>query len=113
EGAQELSRRSVAERLVRPDVVVIAAPRFDRAPCVAEAPEPMLAQALVPEAPVEAFDERILDWFARLDEVQLDAFLVGPGVEGLTGELRAVVDDDAHGQTTLLLQALQDVDHSL
>jgi hypothetical protein len=51
-------------------------------------------KTLIPEPPVEAFDEGVLDWLARVDEPQLDAVLVRSLVEHPARELRAVVHQD-------------------
>lgn len=45
--------------------VVLLSPEFDRSLGVLEAQEPVLAEALVTELPVEALDVRILDRSAR------------------------------------------------
>src|ERR1700676_2024269 len=54
----------------------------------------MLIQAFITESAVEAFDERILDGLAWLDEAELHALLVGPLVEHAARELRPVVQLD-------------------
>src|SRR5262249_55406961 len=63
-----------------------------------ETQEPVLVQALVAELAVEGFDEGVLHWLPRPDEVKLDVALIRPGVEHLAGELRPVVGDDHRGQ---------------
>ena len=52
----------------------------------------MLIQAFVEQPAIEALDIGVLDRFARLDKVQLDAAPVRPGIQGAARELRAVVD---------------------
>ncbi len=50
-------------------VVVVDAPRLDRALRVVEADKPVLVQAFVAECFVEALDERILRRLPRIDEI--------------------------------------------
>jgi hypothetical protein len=78
--------------------VVLEAPRLDDLASVVERVEPVGVQALVAEAAIEALDEGVLRRGAGLDEVQCDAALVGPLVEGVGDELRAVVDHDGRRQ---------------
>ena len=73
-------------------MVVIIAPVGQEAPGVGEPQEPVLIQALVPQLPVEAFDVAVLRRLARLDEVQLDAVLVGPLIQRPADELGAIVE---------------------
>jgi hypothetical protein len=51
-------------------------------------------QALVPETPVEALDERVFHRLAGADELKLDPAQVCPRIKCLPGELRAVVEHD-------------------
>jgi hypothetical protein len=53
--------------------------------------EELLIEALLAQAAVERFDERILNRFARFDELQLHLALAGPYIHHPTGKLRAVV----------------------
>ena len=46
------------------------------------------------ERPVETFDEGTLIRFPRLDELNPDVTVVGPGVEDVVTELGTVVGDD-------------------
>ena len=86
--------------------VVINSPLLDRAFRVRDRKGPVQVQALVSECPVEAFDEFILDWLARLDEVELHTSSVGRGIERTAAELGAVVRDDHFGQASGLFEAL-------
>src|SRR5437588_519881 len=79
---------------MRTPLVVIHSPLFTHAPCFFQADEPVLAQALVTELPVEALDITVLHRLARIDEAQRDSTLGRPLIHGLTCELRAVVHDD-------------------
>jgi len=57
----------------------------------------MVVQAFIPKPAVEALDERILRRFARLDQLELHAVLVGPLVQCLAGEFRPLVSPDRLG----------------
>ncbi len=85
----------VLQGTVRPDVVVVGSPLFNRVAGVEPITEPMLVETLIPELAVEAFDECVLCRFARLDEVQLHAVILRPEEQCLAGELRAVVHIEA------------------
>src|SRR5690606_4758038 len=67
-------------------------------------------QAVVAEGAVEALDEAVLHRLARLNEVDLDATGIRPGVERPARELRTVVGHDHVGQASLAPQALEHLD---
>ena len=75
-------------------VIVIMSPGFGDPPGFGKASEPVLVQALIPEAPVEALAGAVLHGLPWLNEVVPDPALVAPLVEHPAGELRAVVRDD-------------------
>jgi hypothetical protein len=54
----------------------------------------MRVEAFFSEAAVERFDEAVVGRLARSTEVQNNAVLIGPAVECVGDELRAVVADD-------------------
>src|SRR6185437_3038649 len=83
--------RAPAQGRVRPVVIVVSAPVGHDSLGVSEPQEPVLIQTLVPKPPVETFDEAILRWLARLDEIQPDTVLVGPLIQRPADELGAVV----------------------
>src|SRR3954471_1697723 len=74
--------------------VVVAAPRPDFAPGVIEIFEYLGIEALVTEAPLKRFYEAIFRWLSGCGEVEFDAPIECPGVEGFRRELRAVVGSD-------------------
>jgi hypothetical protein len=84
----------IAQRAVRTLASVIGLPPPNDLAGVGEGPEPVLIQALVAQAPVEAFAVGILDRLAGVDEPQADVSLVSPLVEGPAGQLRPVVQHD-------------------
>lgn len=88
-------------------MVVIVTPSGDQSPSFPERTEPVLVEALVPHPPVEALGVGVLGGLARLDEVDGDAALVSPNVEGLAGELGAVVTQDGSWSATLDHEGLQ------
>jgi len=87
--------REVLQRGMRPDCIVVIAPERQLSPCVIDAVEDFLVEQLVPQAAVEAFDERVLLRFAGIDVVPRHGILVSPLQDCPAGELRAVVADNA------------------
>src|SRR6188768_2464857 len=83
------------------NVVVVVPPDGDFGSCMAERHEPVLVEALIAKLAIEALDESVLGGLAGLNEVQSHLVLIGPSVEGLANELRAIVSDDAAGVPTL------------
>jgi len=69
-------------------------PGFGDLPGFWEASEPVLVQALVPEASVETLAGTLLYGVSWLDEVLSDPSLVVPLIEHPAGELRPVVGDE-------------------
>lgn len=57
----------------------------------------MGVQAVVPEAAVEALDERILHRFASRSLNQLNTMLAGPLIERLAGKFQAMVGSNGLG----------------
>jgi hypothetical protein len=55
-------------------------------------------EAVVAEGAVEGFDEGVLGGFARLDVMEMDMGGLSSEVDGLAGELWAVVGGDGFGQ---------------
>jgi hypothetical protein len=74
---------------------VLLPPTCDLDACIEQVPEPTHTQALFSEPAVEALHMGVLDRLAGLDVAQVDLPLQGPGQEGTTGQLRAVVAADA------------------
>lgn len=93
----KLIRRHAVQRGVRPDAVVVHAPRVDLLPRVRRVAEVLLVQALVPQLAVEAFALAVLRRLARRDPMQLDATLVGPLVERLRGEFKSLYITSSFG----------------
>ena len=100
-------RASGRQGSVRPDLVVIPPPVLDLGLCVAETGEPVIVQALVAEPPVEGLDVAVLDRLSGSDEVDGHARGIGPRVEGLPCELRAVVADDDRWSSSRCEHALK------
>src|SRR5690606_38885798 len=95
---------------MRPRFVVVHSPRLDFLLRIVQGEEPVQVQTLVPEGPIEALDEAILDWLARLNVVNPDVPGVGPGIEGPAGELRSIVGHDDLRQAALLPEPLEHFD---
>ena len=58
--ADELLGSAVAERLVRPELIVVSPPIFDNQSCVRERAELVFVEAFISEPAVERFDIGIL-----------------------------------------------------
>jgi hypothetical protein len=82
---------------VRASLVVVCPPFFDDLASVSEGEEPVFVQALVAQPAVEALDVGVLDGLAGIDEAQANTVLIGPLVEGLAGQLGAVVESISAG----------------
>lgn len=67
---------------------------------MAQTGEPVLVQALVPKAPVEALDEGVLGRFPRLDQLQLHIVLAGPLVQRPPRELGTLIRANGPRQAT-------------
>jgi hypothetical protein len=61
--------------------------------CNSELGEQVLVQALVAQATIERFDEAVLLRLPRGDVVPLDAGVLTPGEDGMTGQFGAIVAD--------------------
>jgi hypothetical protein len=78
-------------------LVVVEAPGFDDVSCLIQRSEQVLVEAFIPVLAIEAFDVGVLHRLAGTDEVQLDAFLVCPGIQRLAGCWRASKTDQKTG----------------
>jgi hypothetical protein len=76
---------------------------------VLHAQKPVLVQAFIAESPVEALDVGVLHGLPGPDEGKAHRPLVGPSVERLTLELRAVIHRNRARQAADLAQPLQDL----
>ena len=72
-------------------MVVMRTPALDDLACIIEAGEPVQIKAVLAELAMEAFDERILSWFARLNEVQLHFGAPRPTEHRFARELWSIV----------------------
>ena len=90
-----------------PLLVVILSPEVDLLLGIRQAQEPVFIQALLTKPSVERLDIRI----ARSTEVQLHAVEVSPPVQAPGNKLRAVVDSNRLGASSLLGHLLQGRDH--
>ena len=72
-------------------VVVVLPPIVDHAAHMAQTGKPLLRQAFVAKAAIEAFDVGILRWLAWLNEAMLDSALSRPRLHHAPCELGAVV----------------------
>jgi hypothetical protein len=79
---------------MRPDGVVVNAPRFDLQLRVGQDDKPVVVQALLATLAVEALDERVLDQFAGANETERHVRRIGPCLQPATGKLGPVIQDD-------------------
>lgn len=86
-----------SQTAVEADLIEVASPVSDHASGMMQRLEPLLVQALVAELAVEALDVAVLHGLARSDQDVPDAMAGGPGHEGSTGELRAVIGPHRRG----------------
>jgi hypothetical protein len=103
----------VAQRAVRPARVLVGAPCLDDLACFGERSEPAFVQALVAELAVEAPHVCVLCRLACLDQPQRHAVAVGPAVERVGGELRALVGPDHLRQAAELPDPIEHPRHML
>lgn len=61
-----------AQFRVRPDVVILMLPDVEHEAGVDQKLQQRFAEAFIPQAPVETFDEAVLHWLAGRDIVPLD-----------------------------------------
>ncbi len=90
---------------MRPRLVVVLSPCFDRGLCIDQARKVVLVQAFISKFTVEAFDESILHRLARLNERERDSVPMCPEVERLSLELGTVVTNDSRGKSALSQRA--------
>jgi len=95
---------------VGPIVLVVLPPAGENLSGVVQVDEPVLRQALTPEADVERLDVGAVRRLAWPAKVQSDTVPMGPVVERLRGELGPTVHGDERGQVAPALPSLaQDV----
>ena len=83
-----------AEPRMRAAGVEVLAPGLEDLAGVADRAEQGLVEKLVPEPPVEALGEGVLDRLAGLDVFSGHAPVVRPGQDRVRGELGSIVADD-------------------
>jgi len=92
---------------------VIDPPFLDDLVGLADVGEPVLVQAFFAVSPIETFDIGVRGRLAGVDEIQLDAMIIGPSVERAPAQFRAVVDDQDIGITPFSGHAFQHLHHPL
>jgi len=70
---------------MRPDVVVVVAPKGQRSTGICQAVEDLLVQAFVAQAAVEALNEGVLLRLAGGDVMPLDAIILRPFQDSFAG----------------------------
>ncbi len=87
----KVGRCQGAPGFVRSVGVVSVPPALDVEQRIAEGEERVCAQEFVAELAIEAFDVAVLNRLTGLNEVELDAVISGPDIEGATPKLAAIV----------------------
>ena len=96
---------------MRTVLVVIAPPRLTFYPCVVQAQEPVCVEAFGPNAAIERLRERIVGRLAGAAEVQDYVMLIGPQIEILRDEFRAIVPTNALRTTMCQGNAVERIDY--
>ena len=95
-----------------PDLVAVSAVSLQLFLRIRKGQEPVSVQTFSAELAVKAFDEGIVGWFPGPSEFQRDTFGIGPQVQIVGDELRALVNAKSLGIADLrasLFQSLYDV----
>ena len=107
----EFCGAQVAQSAVRTLLVVIASPGGNQNTGLRQAGKPVVVQALVAKAPVEALDESILGRLPGFDQLQRNAVGVRPLIQRLAGEFRPLICPDCCRQSPELGCTLQHLAH--
>ncbi len=84
---REFPRRLIAERRVRPNVVVVDAPKVGGGSNLGYRTEEMRVNELIAYAAVERFDLGVLRWLSRPDDMPLKIAIRAPAQHSMTAEL--------------------------
>ena len=95
--SRERRRGGITKRRVRSPGVVILDPCGDLLAGMGGASKQRLVEQLVTHPPVQAFDERVLGWFARRGLVPFDPGLAAIFEHRVRGQFGAVVTHDHAG----------------
>ncbi len=105
-------RCQIAQRRVRPPLVVVVGPDRDLCPGMIEAKEQALVEKFVAHATVEALAEAVLHRLSRRDKMPDDVVVLRPGEHRVRRELGPVVGDDQAGFATPFDQRRQFTRHA-
>ena len=108
---REFCRGLIVQCAVRPMLVVVSAPSSDQDTSLLQTGKPVVIQALIPEAPIEALDERVLSRLAGLDQLELNAMLAGPLVERFAGKFWSLVCSNGLGVAPEASRLIEDARH--
>ena len=95
-----LTRRQLTKCAMWMVVIVIAPPSFDQPLGVRDRFEAVHVQTFIMKWAVETLDTGVLHGLSWPNEVQRDTALIGPFIERLRREFRAMVDRDGLGKAT-------------
>ncbi len=85
------------ERAVGTTLIIVRPPGFDDGLGLGQRGELMYVQTLVAQLSVKRFNEGMVDGFARLNEVKLDASPISAIFQGPPLELRSMIHGDRAG----------------
>ena len=109
----KFDRRDVSEGRVRTLLIVVLLPCGETGACLAERCEERLVQELVPQPPVEAFDESVLGRLARRDVVPADVPLLALAQDRHAGQFGPIVRYDGFWSASLGDDRIQLPRHAL
>ena len=90
-------RGLVLQRGMRPDIVVVIAPKGKFLTSIREAVEDLFIEAFIPQAAVEALNQAVLLRFAGVDVVPGNAGIARPFEDRGAGEFGGIITDDSVG----------------
>ena len=108
---RKFCRGLVVQCAMWPMLVVVSAPSGDQDTSLRQARKPVVVQTLIPETTVEALDERVLGGFACLNQLELNAMLAGPLVEGLAGKFRPLISPNSLWVASEASRLIEDACH--
>src|SRR5512138_802243 len=108
---RELCQGLVVQCAVRPMLVVVPAPGCNQDTGLGQRRKPMVVQALIPEPPVEALNERVLGRLPGLDQLELNSMLASPLIQCPAGKLRSLVSPDGLGVATKACRLIENPCH--
>ena len=108
---RELCRGLIVQCAMRPILVVVSAPGGNQNTSLRQTRKPVVVQAFIPEAPIEALDECVLGGLPGLYQLELHAMLAGPLIQRLAGKFRPLVGSNRLWVTPEASRLVEDARH--